>query len=75
MNTVVALPLLYVSSKFERHNSKDKESFSRFLLISITWFCNTALILVFYQQKQVGNQAFDSNWYASVCATLGFTLF
>lgn len=75
MNTAVALPLLILASKYEKHFSKDHESFSKFLLISITWFCNTALILIFYQQKQLGNTLFDSNWYASVCSTLGFTLF
>jgi len=75
VNTAVALPLSIVASKFERHASKDKEILSRFLLIATAWFCNTALILIFYQQKQLKHTAFDSSWYAAVCATLGFTLF
>jgi len=75
MNTALALPLSIVASKFERHASKDKESYSRFLLISTAWFCNTALILIFYQQKQLKHAVFDASWYATVCASLGFTLF
>lgn len=74
ISAALGLPLLFLASRCERHRSKDNESFSRFVLILITWVTNIAIVLVYFEQSQLDNEAFDQHWYTSVCSTLGLAV-
>mmetsp|Transcript_24374 Transcript_24374/g.37766 ORF Transcript_24374/g.37766 Transcript_24374/m.37766 type:complete len:159 (-) Transcript_24374:2048-2524(-) len=75
LNNVLGYPYVIVAAKLLKLQSRDSQTFSKFVLATILWVSTIAFLLVFYLEKREEIEVFDSEWYLTVAATLGFALF
>ena len=75
LNNVLGYPYIVLASKFLKLQSRDSQTFSKFILASLLWTSTIGFFLVFSLSSRDDFAAYEPEWYLSVAATIGFALF